>query len=506
MKRPDSPSTPEKSSGGTFSAAASIGGIGSSNSSNNNESASLSSSLQELLRATDQTIPQPSLGHMNAPPSDLELLLLLQRQRERLVGVNSLFMQQQQQQQQQLLPYHHELLLLQQQQQQQQQQQPSLSILAGAQSGHQDGAFLEAVLALQRQRHGDNATMSANAGNVNNLSSLLSASNMQQQQQQQSQEDQLAGLPAEFSAVLNARIKRSQEQQQLAAQKNADEGERTASVQMSTADTDKTDDNSSSGESDSDKSNENDEGEEDAPEGTDKAASSSEHENADFPVNDTFPYKLFRMLENAERQGQEAIVSFAKEGRAFIIHKPEEFVGKIMPHYFTTSRMTSFQRQLNLYGFRRIADGPDKGAYYHKYFIRGRRKLCKKIKRKKNHPKPPPVFMNQQGGQSLRGSFLMQANGGSQGSALGASLPQSAGVSDLAALRFSSLPPSMSNLLHQESNLGLSPALLELRRRQLAQSDLVRLLLQQQQEQQRQQQQQGDMNSNPFQRFFPPNL
>jgi hypothetical protein len=58
---------------------------------------------------------------------------------------------------------------------------------------------------------------------------------------------------------------------------------------------------------------------------------------------DTFPFKLYRMLEEAETDGRQAIVSFNEKGRCFIIHKPKEFVDEIMPKYFTTSRMSSFQ-------------------------------------------------------------------------------------------------------------------------------------------------------------------
>ena len=45
--------------------------------------------------------------------------------------------------------------------------------------------------------------------------------------------------------------------------------------------------------------------------------------------------------------------------------------------------MSSFQRQLNLYGFNRITRGPDATGYYHEYFLRDREYLAKRILRKR---------------------------------------------------------------------------------------------------------------------------
>ena len=119
-------------------------------------------------------------------------------------------------------------------------------------------------------------------------------------------------------------------------------------------------------------------------------AGATEEDEEDHPANDTFPFKLHRMLEHAEKSNLDDVISFTPDGRLFAIHKPREFVASIMPKYFTTSRMSSFQRQLNLYGFRRITEGRDKGAYFHKFFLKGRRGLCKKVKRKKTSSKAPP--------------------------------------------------------------------------------------------------------------------
>mmetsp|Transcript_6498 Transcript_6498/g.13388 ORF Transcript_6498/g.13388 Transcript_6498/m.13388 type:complete len:419 (+) Transcript_6498:236-1492(+) len=94
-----------------------------------------------------------------------------------------------------------------------------------------------------------------------------------------------------------------------------------------------------------------------------------------------FPLKLYRMLERAERNGQDDIISFIDDGKAFAIHKPRAFETDIMPSYFNSHRMSSFQRQLNIYGFERINDGIQKGAYRHKFFVKGKNDLLDKIKR-----------------------------------------------------------------------------------------------------------------------------
>jgi hypothetical protein len=79
-------------------------------------------------------------------------------------------------------------------------------------------------------------------------------------------------------------------------------------------------------------------------------------------VTEPFPEKLHRMLDSAERERTTDVVSFFSHGRAFAIHKPRRFVQEIMPRFFRQTRLTSFQRQLNLYGFRRISQGPDNGG------------------------------------------------------------------------------------------------------------------------------------------------
>jgi hypothetical protein len=110
----------------------------------------------------------------------------------------------------------------------------------------------------------------------------------------------------------------------------------------------------------------------------------------------TFPQKLHQMLSDLEKEeGGKDIASFLPHWRAFSIHNPKEFVEKIMPKYFRMSRFSSFQRQLNLYEFQRITDGPDKGAYFHELFLHGRPMLCTQIKRNKRKCAAAAAIPNQ---------------------------------------------------------------------------------------------------------------
>lgn len=101
-------------------------------------------------------------------------------------------------------------------------------------------------------------------------------------------------------------------------------------------------------------------------------------------IKELFPQKLYRMLEEVEKNDQEDVLSFSPSGRAFAIHNPGKFMEDIMPRYFSTTRMSSFRHQLGLYGFRRVTEGCDKGGYCHEFFLKGQKGLVEKIKRNKS--------------------------------------------------------------------------------------------------------------------------
>ena len=100
-------------------------------------------------------------------------------------------------------------------------------------------------------------------------------------------------------------------------------------------------------------------------------------------VTISFPTKLHSVLEQVDADGWGHVISWQPHGRCFVIRKPKEFTEHVMPHYFRQSKLTSFQRQLNLYGFCRLTRGQDNGGYYHELFLRGRPGLAKKMQRTK---------------------------------------------------------------------------------------------------------------------------
>lgn len=102
-------------------------------------------------------------------------------------------------------------------------------------------------------------------------------------------------------------------------------------------------------------------------------------------LSESFPVKLHRLLLDLELQdGGTDVASFLPNGMAFVVHNPTRFEAEVMRKYFPRmNRFASFQRQLNLYDFRRITDGPARGAYYHPSFNRDFPVLCRGMKRTK---------------------------------------------------------------------------------------------------------------------------
>ena len=104
----------------------------------------------------------------------------------------------------------------------------------------------------------------------------------------------------------------------------------------------------------------------------------------EVPNSDSFPWKLRKMLNDAEETSFDHIVSWMPDKTAFRVFKPQEFMQDVCRNYFNQSRYKSFQRQLNMYGFMRINEGWTRGAYFHPLFVRDKPGLCHLVTRKQH--------------------------------------------------------------------------------------------------------------------------
>jgi HSF-type DNA-binding len=91
-----------------------------------------------------------------------------------------------------------------------------------------------------------------------------------------------------------------------------------------------------------------------------------------------FPAKMHAILSRPDLAD---VICWMPHGRSWKVLKPREFEIRVIPTYFEHAKFSSFIRQANGWGFRRITTGRDRNSYYHSHFLRALPHLCKEMKR-----------------------------------------------------------------------------------------------------------------------------
>lgn len=104
---------------------------------------------------------------------------------------------------------------------------------------------------------------------------------------------------------------------------------------------------------------------------------------------------LAKCYEMVDDESTDKVISWGQSGDSFIIWDMTEFSRDLLPKFFKHSNFSSFMRQLNIYGFRKM--GFDHWEFYNEQFIKGQKQLLSSIKRRKH-----PPGSTQQKGSSIK--------------------------------------------------------------------------------------------------------
>ncbi|CAM9278036.1 unnamed protein product, partial [Discosporangium mesarthrocarpum] len=91
-----------------------------------------------------------------------------------------------------------------------------------------------------------------------------------------------------------------------------------------------------------------------------------------------FAHKLYKLVDEEDSE----IVDWMPDGQGFQVKDMVRFCSEVIVKYFNHCKFTSFQRQLNLYGFKKRR-GDRAGAFYHPHFQKGQQQLLSRVRRQR---------------------------------------------------------------------------------------------------------------------------
>ncbi|MBA0718141.1 hypothetical protein Golax_005903 [Gossypium laxum] len=119
---------------------------------------------------------------------------------------------------------------------------------------------------------------------------------------------------------------------------------------------------------------------------------------------------LRKCYEMVDDEATNSIISWTQTNDSFVIWDMTEFSVRLLPQYFKHSNFSSFIRQLNIYGFRKI--DTDRWEFANDGFVRGQKDLLKNIARRKysQGPEQRKSLQQQQQPENSVGSFENNEN------------------------------------------------------------------------------------------------
>ncbi|CAD8116800.1 unnamed protein product [Paramecium sonneborni] len=96
------------------------------------------------------------------------------------------------------------------------------------------------------------------------------------------------------------------------------------------------------------------------------------------------PIFLIKLKSMLDDQCNQHIISWNNQGNKVIIHQIDEFKSSILPLYFKSTNYSSFQKQLNNYGFKNFKQSSRQCEFYNQFWTHDYQRIHLIIRKKHN--------------------------------------------------------------------------------------------------------------------------